>query len=121
MGFPALAGTVVPHAIHRYDRFTELFGGDVTALSTDVIARLLAHHQGSFVGAPDGARRCWLINQVAGDEAFRRALSFADEVCDRLQGSGAIDDVIVGAVQSELPLMHRVLTDRPATLRTEEP
>jgi hypothetical protein len=119
VAFPALARAIDRRAIHRYDRFTELFGAGVSVLSPDLIARLLAHPDGSFRGTPAGARRYWLINQVAGDREFRQAQEFADQVRARLSaanaggGAGAaIDGVIVGALQSDRLLMYRPLMNR---------
>ena len=112
-GFPALGRPIDRDAIHRYDRFVELFGEHVAALSPEIVAGLLRHPDGSFRGAPVGARRYWLINQVESEDAFRQAEVFADEVAARLEATGRsrgwldrrIDGIIIGAVQTRQPLI----------------
>ena len=72
------------------------------AITTSLVARLLVHPQGAMKGAPLAARVMPLLNKVQD----ARSLATGREIADRIRSELRIERVLLGAVQSEEPVVE---------------
>lgn len=104
VGVTAVNGRIATTA-HRPERVLAL-SPDATPdspLTPSLIARLLTHPQGGLKNVPPTARVMPFINQVETAEQFQLARQIATHTLQSPQ----IDAVLIGAVQSETPVLER--------------
>lgn len=87
--------------VHRPEWVSALAGAPLgSAVTPDIVARVLAHPQGGLKNVPPGARVIPFINKVGTEEE----LKMAREVADSAIRDSAIQSVMIGAVQNENPV-----------------
>jgi molybdenum cofactor cytidylyltransferase len=89
--------------VHRPELISALSGAPLgSAITPEVVARVLAHPEGGRKGVPAGARVVALINKV--ESLPDRAP--AHETAERLLRDPAIDAVVLAAVRAENPVLE---------------
>jgi molybdenum cofactor cytidylyltransferase len=89
--------------VHRPELVATLSGAALgSAITPEVVARVLAHPEGGSKGAPPGARVCVLINKVASlsDRAPAR------ETAERLLREPGIEAVLLTSVRDADPVLE---------------
>ena len=90
--------------VHRPELVGALAGAPLgTAITPEIVARVLAHPEGGRKGVPDGARFVVVVNKV--DRADARTP--AQETAERLLSDPAVDAVLLTAVRAEEPVLER--------------
>lgn len=99
VGIDAVGLPLTSEKIHRPEQVAAIWPGPT--VTTEMVAHVLGHPQGSRKGVPTGARFIPLINKV--ETAAEAAL--AEEIARILLDSGAANKVLVGAIsRAEQPL-----------------
>ena len=93
-----LGQSIGPDNVHRWPLFSRITAAEAgERLNWPMLYRLIRHPRGAFKGAPQQARRIWLLNQLSQNE------NLPD---DDLLMRGDVDAIWAGAVQ-ERPAIRR--------------
>jgi len=103
VGIDAVGHALDDSVAHRAELAASLTGHALgETITTSLIARLLVHPQGAMKGAPSTARVIPLLNKVHDT----RSLTAGREIADRMRSDLRIERVLLGAVQSEEPVVE---------------
>jgi molybdenum cofactor cytidylyltransferase len=103
VGADVIGKTLDDANVHRPELVSALSGAALgTAITPEIVARVLAHPYGGRKGVPAGARVVVLINKVESlaDQAPAR------ETAERLLRERAIHSVVLAAVRGEKPVLE---------------
>jgi len=103
VGADVLGKTLDDANVHRPELVSALSGAALgTAITPEIVARVLAHPDGGRKGVPAGARVVVLINKVESlaDQAPAR------ETAERLLRERAVHSVVLAAVRGEKPVLE---------------
>jgi molybdenum cofactor cytidylyltransferase len=103
VGIDALGRPLTDEHVHRAERVATLAGVQPgVAVTSEIVAAVLAHPQGGLKGLPPGARAAPLVNKAESAEE----VAAARDLAGRLLAYPQIDSVVVGAAGRSDPTVE---------------